>query len=136
MRLGAANARRKRRPIVAKTIEAHRSGVDQAKAIAGFAPEAPLQLLHQRRKNPAEDRNRTRRIGLSQSRTRNRPHPKMVKLADMAAQRRFDLPQTLSIGRIAHAGQMRLGTQRARIVAAMLFHKAVMAPNGRYFVSS
>jgi hypothetical protein len=53
----------------------------------------------------------------------------------MAAQRRLYLPQALSIGELSikHAGQMRLGTQRARIIAAMLFHKAVMDPPRKIF---
>ena len=54
MRLGAANACRKRRPIAAKAVEADRSGIDQPEAIADFPAAAPLQFFISALSTPAK----------------------------------------------------------------------------------
>jgi len=125
---GAANPRRKRRPMTAQTAQPHAGRIDQADTIADFPPISALQLSHQRRKQAAKYFNRTRSIGRRERRLRHRVAPEMIKLAGMASQARFDVAQASQAAklRIQHRDQMRLGLQGARIsVGIVLLHKPI-----------
>src|SRR5215471_19095389 len=94
MRLGTENARRKRRPVAAQTVQLHAGGIDQPNAIADFPTISALQLAHQRRKQAGKHFEWPLRVRRRQRRLGNRTAPEMIELAGMAAQARFDLAQT------------------------------------------
>src|ERR1039458_6137268 len=91
--LGAANSRRKRRPIAAQATQLHAGRINQPNAIADLPPIAGLQLRHQGREQSREDLHRTRSIGSRERRSRYGAAAKMVKLAGAALQVRFNLAQ-------------------------------------------
>ncbi len=128
VRFGAADPRRKCRPIPAQIAQLYAGRIDQADTIADFTTVSALQLSHQRRKQASKYFHRTRSIGRRQRRLRHGAAPEMIKLAGVASQIRFDFAQTARAAklRVQHRDQMSLSRQTARIaVGAKLLHKPV-----------
>jgi len=128
VRLGPANAGRKRRPFAAQRRKPHAGGVDQAHAIADLTAIAALQLRHQCRKQAGEGFARPHRVGGGEGRPRNRRATEMIKPSRLALQARLDVAQTPRSAELSveHRDEVRPRPQTARIATGlMLLHKAI-----------
>ncbi len=117
VRLGPANAGRKRRPFAA-----HAGGIDQAHAIADLTAIAALQLRHQRRKQAGEGFARPRRVGGGEGRPRNRRAAEMIEPRGLALQARLDVAQTPRSAELSveHRDEVRPRLQTARIATGLM----------------
>src|SRR5271165_835258 len=128
VRFGAANSRRKRRPVAAQAAQLYAGRIDQTHTIADFPPISSLQLSHQRREQSCEHFGGPQSIAGRERRPRYGAAPKMIKLVGMALQARFDLAQTSCAEKLGvqHRDQMRLGLQNSVIpIGIVLLHKMI-----------
>jgi hypothetical protein len=132
--LGAADAARELRPVLAERAQTKPAGVDEMHGFAGFALETARGLADQMRKQAAEHLPRPLRVGVRQRRTRHLFGPEMIELGGVAHQRGFDLAQALRARqlRINQCDQLALRRQRPHVfVGTVLIHKPIEAMPGQ-----
>ena len=133
VRLGPANAGRRRHysPLSAES----RTLVELSRehAIADLAAITALQLRHQRRQQAGERFARPRRVGCRERRFRDRRAAEMIKLGGLAPQARLDLAQTARAAELGveHRDEVRPRLQIARVATGlMLLNKPVQCRPG------